>query len=311
MTHQNPEGGGDEGGGGTPPSEESEPPPAPEPAPSGEEEGSAVQEAPAAPAPRARPLSSVRRQAAQAAAAQEAAPAHVEPEANFLPPSDSIEMPVDPDATVRVQHPHLGPMGWEGEAKKAGGGLGPLWKFIEDFSEWFVRGTTQTASTVGFSVLSGVGLAFRALLILAMAAACLYAGTWVGRLYGHRAEEVLPPPPSRTLRSTAELNQEAVTDLVMGYYESINEKSYKDAYAALSAAWRKDISFEKFREGYAKSKDYRCNVRSVKSLEGGRYNVDFELEATESGKHKYFEGSYTAVSTGNGWKLDEGKLIQQ
>ncbi|MBX3168875.1 MAG: C2H2-type zinc finger protein [Candidatus Eremiobacteraeota bacterium] len=307
LTHQNPEAGGEEGGAGTPPSGESEPPPAPEPAPAAEDEGSAVQEAPAAPAPRARPLSSVRRQAAQAAAAQEAAPAQVEPEANFLPPTDSIEMPVDPDATVRVQHPHLGPMGWEGEAKK-GGGLGPLWRFIEDFSEWFVRGTTKTASTVGFSVLSGVGLALRALLILAMAAACLYAGTWVGRLYGHRGDEVPPPPPTRTVTNSGELNQQAVTDLVVSFYESINEKNYQDAYDALSPEWQREMTLDQFRNGYAKTENARCAVKAVRSLKGGRYQVDIGLEVTESGKKHFYKGDYTAISTSKGWKLDQGNI---
>lgn len=202
-------------------------------------------------------------------------------------------------------------MGWEGEAQKGGGGLGPLWKFIEDFSEWFVRGTTKTASTVGFSVLSGVGLAFRALLILGMAAACLYAGTWVGRLYGHRSEDLPPPPPTRTVNSTAELNQQAVTDLVIGFYESINEKNYQNAYAALSPAWRHETSLDKFRNGYARTENAHCSVKSVHSLEGGRFVIDIELEVSESGKKHFYEGSYTAVSTSKGWKLDGGKIDQQ
>lgn len=310
LTHQNPEGG--EGGGDAPASDEGEPPPAaPDPVPSSEEESpSAVQEAPSAPAPRARPLSSVRRQAAQAAAAQEAPPAQVEPEANFLPPTDSIEMPVDPDATMRVQHPHLGPMGWEGEAKKTGGGLGPLWRFIEDFSEWFVRGTTKTASTVGFSVLSGVGLAFRALLILGMAAACLYAGTWVGRLYGHHGDEQPLPPPVRTVSNTGELNQQAVTDLVVGFFESINERKYEDAYDALSPEWQSAVSMEKFREGYLNTGNVRCSVKSVRSVKGG-YAVDIGVEATESGKKHYYKAVYTAISTSKGWKLDSGDIVKR
>lgn len=221
-------------------------------------------------------------------------------------------MPVDPDATVRVQHPHLGPLGWEGEAQKSGGGLGPLWKFVEDFSEWFVRGTTSTASTVGSSVLSGVGLAFRALLILAMAAACLYAGTWVGRIYGHHGDDhPLPPPPTRTVRSTAELNQQSVSDLVVGFYESLNEKNYQDAYGALSQGWRHEISMEQFRNGYARSEDFRCTVKSISSLQGGGYKVEMALEVTESGKKRFYEGVYTAVATGKGWKLDQGSLHQQ
>jgi hypothetical protein len=309
LTHQNPEGG--ESGGGEAPAEsegEAPPPPDPEPTPSSEEESpSAVQEAPA-PTPRARPLSSVRRQAAQAAAAQEAPPAQVEPEANFLPPTESIEMLVDPDATVRVQHPHLGPMGWEGEAQKTGGGLGPLWRFIEDFSEWFVRGTTKTASTVGFSVLSGVGLAFRALLILGMAAACLYAGTWVGRLYGHRGDELPQPPPARTVTNSAELNQQAVTDLVVGFYESINEKNYQDAYDALSPEWQHEMTLDQFRNGYAKTENARCAVKAIRSLKGGRYQVDIGLEVTESGKKHFYKGDYIAISTSHGWKLDQGNI---
>ncbi|MBS2038388.1 C2H2-type zinc finger protein [bacterium] len=310
LTHQNPEGGGEEGGGGEAPSPSAEPEPAPAPPPpsSEDESPSAVQEAPAAPTPRARPLSSVRRQAAQAAQAQEA-PAQVEPEANFLPPStDSIEMPVDPDATQRVQHPHLGPMGWEGETPNRGVGLGPLWKFIEDFSEWFVRGTTQTASTVGSSVVSGVGLAFRALLILGMAAACLYAGTWVGRIYGHRGDEPPLPAPTRVLNNSAEATQQAVTDLVMGFYGAINDKEYQDAYDALSPEWQREMTLDKFRQGYAKTENARCSVKSLHSLKGGRYEVEIGLEVTENGKKHFYKGAYVAISTPKGWKLDQGNI---
>ena len=309
LTHQNPEGGGEGGEGGETPAPSAEPePPAPQPTPSGEDESpSAVQEAPAA-APRARPLSSVRRQAAQAAQA-EATPAQVEPEANFLPPSsDSIEMPIDPDATQRVAHPHLSPMGWEGEAEKRGVGLGPIWKFIEDFSEWFVRGTTQTATTVGSSVLSGVGLAFRALLILGMAAACLYAGTWVGRLYGHRGDDPPLPAPTRTVTNSGEVTRQAVTDLVMGFYTAINDKEYQEAYDALSPEWQRLITLDKFRNGYAKTENARCVVKSIRSQEGGRYEVEIGLEVTESGKKHFYKGAYVVVSTAKGWKLDEGNI---
>jgi hypothetical protein len=311
LTHQNPEGGGEggEAAGETPaPSAEPEPA-APQPTPSGEDESpSAVQEAPAA-TPRARPLSSVRRQAAQAAQAQEAPPAQVEPEANFLPPSnDSIEMPVDPEATQRVAHPHLSPMGWEGEAQNRSVGVGPLWKFIEDFSEWFVRGTTQTASTVGSSVLLGVGLAFRALLILGMAAACLYAGTWVGRLYGHHGEDPPLPAPTRTVPNSGEVTRQAVTDLVIGFYSAINDKDYQEAYDALSPEWQRLISLDKFRNGYSKTENARCTVKSMRSLEGGRYEVEIGLEVTESGKKHIYKGAYVVVSTAKGWKLDEGNI---
>lgn len=308
LTHQNPEAGSEEGGESPPPSQE-EPAPEPPPAPAAEEDApSAVQEAPEAPAPRARPLSSVRRQAAQAAAAQ-AAPAQVEPEASFLPSESSIEMPIDPDATVKVQHPHLGPMGWEGEAKRSVG-LAPIWKFLEDFSEWFVRGTTKTAGVVGFSVISGVGLALRALMVLAMAAACLYAGTWVGRIYGHKlgtGEEPLVPP-TRTVTNSLEMNQQAVGDLVMGFYGAISEKNYQEAYDALSPEWQKEMTLDQFRNGYAKTDTARCSVKSVHSLKGGRYQVDIGLEVTESGKKHFYKGAYVAISTGKGWKLDQGNI---
>ena len=271
-----------------------------------------MQEAPEAPAPRARPLSSVRRQAAQAAAAQQAvAPAQVEPESSFLPNESAIEMPVDPDATVKVQHSHpLGPMGWEQAAQRSSVGLGPLWKFLEDFSEWFVRGTTKTAGVVGFSVLSGVGLALRALLVLAMAAACLYAGTWVGRIYGHKLGTGDEPlvPPTRTVTNSLEMNQQAVGDLVMGFYGAISEKNYQEAYDALSPEWQKEMSLDQFRNGYAKTDTARCSVKSVHSLRGGRYQVDIGLEVTESGKKHFYKGAYVAISTGKGWRLDQGNI---
>lgn len=301
LTHQNPEGEGE-----SPPPEAEAPPVSSQE----EESPSAVQEAPEAPAPRSRPLSAVRRQAAQQAA-------QVEPDSSFLPQDPTPEMPVDPDATLKVQqqHPSLAPLGWEGEAKKAGGGfgLGSLWGFIEDFAEWFVRGSTKTAGVVGFSLLSGVRLALWGLLMLATSAACVYAGIWFGRVYGPRlwgAQPVDQPvvPPVRTIVNSPESAQQAVRDLVVGFYASINDKEYRQAYDALSPAWQKEMSFEAFKNGYKDTQAASCSVKSVRSLAGGRYQMEIGLEVKEKGRTRYFKGTYVAVTTSAGWKLDEGAI---
>jgi hypothetical protein len=227
-------------------------------------------------------------------------------------------MPSDPDATLRVpqpQHPSLAPLGWEGEAQKSGGGLGlgAAWGFIEDFAEWFVRGSTKTAGVVGFSVLSGVRLALWGLLLLATAASCVYAGIWFGRVYGPRlwgAPPIDEPvvPPVRTLSNSPEAAQQSVRELVVGFYASINDHEYQRAYEALSPAWQKEMSFDTFKNGYKDTQAARCSVKGVRSLPGGRYQMDIGLEVKEKGRTRYFQGTYVAISTVGGWKLDQGSI---
>lgn len=301
LTHKDPDAGGGE----------AEAPPAEEPAqasaePSGEGEPAAE---PEARVPR-RSLSSVRRQAQQQQAATQ-----VEAAPNFLDnATGAVEMPVDPDATVAVPHPELAPLGSLslGEKPSSGFGLGRVWGFVEDFSEWFVRGVQSTMGTLGTSVVSGIGLGIRALLVLAMAGLCVYAGTWFGRTYGPRVwgNPPQPPviPPQRIVTNTPEQAKQAVIDLVMGFYSSLNNRDYKKAYAALSPAWQKALSFSSFQGGYSNSTQANCDIKGVRSLSGGRYQIDFALQVLERGAQKRYTGSYVAIQTATGWKLDEGDI---
>jgi hypothetical protein len=300
LTHKDPDAGGGE----------------PE-APAAEETPEASSEASGEGAPAAEPearvprrsLSSVRRQAQQQQATQvEAAP-------NFLDSATAaVEMPVDPDATVAVPHPELAPLGSLPipQSSGSGFGLGRVWGFVEDFSEWFVRGIQSAVGTLGTSVVSGIGLGIRALLVLAMAGLCVYAGTWFGRTYGPRVwgNPPQPPviPPQRIVTNSPEQAKQAVTDLVLSFYSSLNNREYKKAYSDLSPAWQKALSFTNFQSGYSNSTQARCDIKGVRSLSGGRYQVDFTLQVLEKGAQKRYTGSYIAIQTPAGWKLDEGNI---
>lgn len=256
-----------------------------------------------------RSLSSVRRQAQQQAAAQ------VEPAQAFLenPTPSAVEMPVDPDATVAVPHPELAPLSslpLPGETKNQG--LNRIWGFIEDFSEWFVRGVQSALGVFGVSVLSGLTLALRGLLVLTLAGVCVYAGSWFGRTYGPALWGGPGPkpvvPPQRILPNTPEQAKLAVSDLVLNFYSDLNQREYKRAYAALSPAWQKALSFETFRSGYSESTEAACDIKGVRSLSGSRYQVEFVLDVVEKGKQKHYKGTYIAVQSKTGWKLDEGDI---
>jgi hypothetical protein len=309
LTHQNadaPAAEEEAGGGESPPAPSAEPvaaAPAPEPA-----ESSAP--APAAEASEGRPvrtLSSVRRQAQQ----QQAQAAQVEAPSTFLETEQPALMPVDPDATQAVLPSELGPMGWEPEQSASGGGLGRAWGALEDFSEWVVRGCKNTLGFVGSSVVSGLQLALRGLLVLALAAGCLYLGTWFGRVYGPRlwGQPVDAPviPPTRTVGTSPKDARASVRQLVEDFYAAIDSADYKKAYGCLSNEWRKELSYDAFARGYRDTKKARCDVKDVRSLPGGRYQVDVALEVVDSkGKPQRLQGSYVAVLGSAGWRLDEG-----
>lgn len=259
---------------------------------------------------RSRSLSSVRR---GAAAAPAAAP-QIEAPANFIEPDSALEMPIDPDATLKV--PALTPLGWEGTERRGGGGgggfgLGRLWNALEDFSEWVVRGGSNTASFVGGSVLSGVGLALRVLMVVGLGALCLYAGSWFGRKYGPRiwgsSGQTVVVPPSRSLSSPANAAK-AVRDLTLRFYTAIDHKDYTRAYAYLSPDWQKVLAFDNFRAGYSGVESAHCSVDGVSPIKGNRYRVDIKLDVKEDGKAKNQAGYYVAVETPNGWRLDEGDV---
>lgn len=304
LTHQNPEA-------GAPAEEPAAAAPAAEPAPA--EDPSAVQEAPAAPAPR-RTLSSVRRQAqAQQQAEAAAAPAaQVEAPAAFLPTDSSAEIPVDPDATLKVPSPTpgLAPLGWEAETRKSGG-LGQAWSAVEDFSEWVVRGTQNTFSFLGSSVVSGITLALKGLVVLAVAALFVYAGTWFGRVYGPRLwgrpgdQPVIPP--RRTLSGTQQSTQ-IVRQLMGDFYSAIGRGDYQAAYDCLSPDWQAALTFDRFRDGYQETKSPVCKVTKVSWQSSSRCELSIRLQVTEKGQTHQYTGAYVAVLTPDGWKLDEGSL---
>lgn len=223
-------------------------------------------------------------------------------------------MPVDPDATLKVPVPGLGPVGWESESKSSGGGLGlgRAWGAVEDFSEWVVRGTQNTFSTVGVSLVSGVGLALKGLVVLAVAALFVYAGTWFGKVYGPRLRglpaETPVVPPSRTLTSSPAQAAQACKQLMTGFYGAINSKDYKSAYAALSPGWQKALSYKDFAAGYGNTQSAVCQVKKVTSLAGGRYELAIRLDVVENGRGRQYSGVYVAIPTASGWKLDEGTI---
>ena len=300
-THKNPE------------ATEEAPPPPPEPEPEAAPAASDG-EVPAEGAPPQRTLSAVRRRA-QAAAAREQQAAPVEADNQFLPPgATAVEMPVDPDATTPVPiHTGMGPMAWEETSKRSGGlGLGKAWGFLEDFSEWFVRGTQNTAGVVGNSVVSGVGLAVRGILLILLGCACVYAGTWFGRVYGPKIwkqpgdQPVIPP--TRTLLSGPQEAQKAVRAVVEDFYRAINEHKLQDAYAHLSSDWQGVLGYEQFAAGYAATESAQCRVNSVRSLPAGKYALEVSLVMIEHGKQHQLRGTYVAIPTATGWKLDEGDI---
>lgn len=308
LTHENPEASAEP----EPPPAEAPPPPAP---PAEEESPSAVQEQPQEGRP-ARPLSAVRRRS-QAAQAQAAAPAQVAPENNFLPTEAPSEvMPVDPEATEKVAiagaAAPLAPLGWEQEARASNPIFGKLWGFIEGFSEWFVRGTQSTAGYVGTSVVSGVGLAFRGLLLLLFAAAMVYAGIWFGnryrdRLWNENPNQPIVPPP-RTIENSPEADKRDVVALMERFYAAIDGQQHEEAYRCLSEGWQAVLPYDKFRSGYGKVTAANCRVDDAHSLRGGKFQIDISVEVTESGSTKRLRGSYVAVRTSSGWRLDEGEI---
>jgi len=293
-------------------------PPAPEP------EAAAAAPPVDAPAP---PPARSRRAAAAAAAAVEESPSAVQEAPTAMRSlgqtraDTGIGGPVDVLGPEGLGHQYgggeldptvggLGPMQWENKP------IGPpiwqvLYGFFEDFSEWLFRGLQGTVGIFGLSLAQGFGLAIRGGLVLLMAVALVASGMYVGKKYGPTMlgmkEEAPVLPPKRILPPSADTTQSA-RQAVLDFYSAIDNRAYSVAYDSLSPAWRSELTFDQFERGYHGTQSLRCTVREARRINDQKVELDIGLDVSEERGTQSYTGTYVAVLTDMGWKLDSGKI---
>jgi len=108
------------------------------------------------------------------------------------------------------------------------------------------------------------------------------------------------------------LSQPSVAEQkVMDFYTQVAHKEHSDAYVHLSPEWKKELSFERFVDGYSNTDSLRSEIVNVFELGQDRYQVDVAMEAIEEGNSVDYLGIYTVEKVGGKWYLTSGSLNRQ
>ena len=291
------------------------------PAPTTDESGG-DDDAPPAPAPRGRPPvrenSSVAapppRPGARGAAAGPTS--EVREQAGIEPPGDLLSGGLGPSALdaqishLDVDRNGLGPMSWEDRPAR-GNVFKSVYTLVEDFSEFLFSGLQKAFGAVGLTLVPAIGLALKAIIVLALSGALLMTGMYVGRRVGPKLlsrpvnQPKITPGLPAAMNADDDLSQAraAVTD----FYAAIDRGSYNDAYDLLSPAWKRALDYEAFESGYRSTRAVRCKVDHTRQV-GEDIEVDFSLVVDEQGQKKKVSGTYLLIHSSDGWKLDSGSM---
>lgn len=107
----------------------------------------------------------------------------------------------------------------------------------------------------------------------------------------------------------ANLNAPSVAERqVMDFYARVARKDYSEAYRHLSPEWKKELSYERFEEGYSRTLSLRSEVANVIELGPERFQVDIAQVADEDGADVDYLGSYTVERVDGRWMMTSGLL---
>lgn len=97
---------------------------------------------------------------------------------------------------------------------------------------------------------------------------------------------------------------------IMDFYQAVARKDYGAAYNYLSPAWKTELSFNRFVEGYSKTLSLRTEITRVTQLAPDRYQVDVSMTADEVGKDVPYAGSYVIEKAEDHWDMTSGSLTR-
>ena len=95
---------------------------------------------------------------------------------------------------------------------------------------------------------------------------------------------------------------------VMDFYARVARKDYSEAYRHLSPDWKKELSYQRFEEGYSRTHSLRSEVSNVIELGPERFQVDIQQVADEDGADVDYLGSYTVERIEGRWMMTSGIL---
>ncbi len=104
---------------------------------------------------------------------------------------------------------------------------------------------------------------------------------------------------------TAELHKRA-SRVLDDHLAALRRSSFKEAYGLLSPAWKEQLSYQTFENGYSSTKVQAYEIGKVETLDPRRIRLRADLKVREHGRDKLYSAVYIAVLTSDGWRLDGG-----
>lgn len=104
---------------------------------------------------------------------------------------------------------------------------------------------------------------------------------------------------------TAELHQRA-NRVLEDHLSALSRSQFVDAYALLSPAWKEQLSYPTFEQGYLSTRVLAYEIGKVETLDPQRIRLRADLKVLEGGREKIYSAVYIAILTSEGWRLDGG-----
>lgn len=213
--------------------------------------------------------------------------------------------------------PEAGPtLGEQASVRKAAIG-----RFFKEFGAFTVE-FVQWVASGGKKSWRSVVLPFSKALVDAAVSMCLILITLaIGILLGRYLHPVLDPPvetgqrghpfPVTSTPLPTTNPDPTATDAraaLERFLEAIDGRAYQAAYSLLSPGWRKELPYSTFEQGFAPTDSIRFNIKEAVPLGQDRVQLEVGLEVVENGNPRRYSGTYVAVKTAEGWRLDSGSL---
>lgn len=120
---------------------------------------------------------------------------------------------------------------------------------------------------------------------------------------------VASPTTRPSFKPLPERNKsEGAKQALTTFLEAINQGDHQSAYSQLSPGWQKELTFESFSKGYASARDLRYTIEEAVPLGSDRVQLEVILAVQEGANTRKYAGTYIALKTEDGWKLDSGSL---
>ncbi len=202
-------------------------------------------------------------------------------------------------------------------------------RFTREFGEFLVslgRSATDSGKRFGQEVVRPISNAlFEAAVAIGLLALTVAFGFYLGRTLHPflrqpaveaRTVNVTPPRgrghPFPAQQSSRQLPRtgpsESARTALTAFLEAVNRGDHQTAYSKLSEAWQRELPYPTFSRGYARTRNLRYSLKDAIPLGVDRVQLNISVEVREGEAIRNYEGTYIAIKTPRGWKLDSGLL---